>query len=439
MVQQATAVPSNSYRYYILFMMMLTYMFNITDRMVMSILIEDIKADFVLTDTQIGLLAGTAFTIFYVVLGIPAGRLADRTNRKKMLAIAVSLWSLMAALCGVATGFWTLFLARLGVGIGESGGNPPAISIITNYFDTYELSRAMGIFSLGAALGPVVGFVAGGLLAEAYGWRWTFIILGLPGVALGALVYLTVREPDRGRFSKDELEKAQAVKQEPFVETMSSLWKNRVFKRVALANSVGIIALYGFSIWLAPILIRNFEIPVSQVGIYLGTAWIAGGVPGMILGGYFTDWLALRNPKWRAWYSALVILVALPLLVGCLLADNITLALVLYMLGYAAHCSTQGPAIAMMQSSVSPTERGTASSIAGLSATFLGYFIGPAVVGAISDNLVADHGTMSLNYAMIAITVLSLTSAVAAYLYAAKAVSAQLPDPLPRDMTLQDA
>lgn len=426
MGQQAAAVPSNAYRYFILFMMMLTYMFNITDRMVMSILIEDIKADFALSDTQIGLLAGTAFTVFYVVLGIPAGRLADRTNRKKMLAIAVSLWSLMAALCGVAIGFWTLFFARLGVGVGEAGGNPPATSIITNYFDAHELSRAMGIFSLGAALGPVVGFVAGGLLAEAYGWRWTFIILGLPGVLLGVLIYLTVREPDRGRFSKSELEKAQAITQEPFVKTMASLWKNRIFFRVVLANALGIIALYGFAIWLAPILIRNFEIPVSQVGIYLGIAWILGGVPGMILGGYFTDWLALRNPKWRAWYSAIVILLSLPLLVCCLLTDNIMLALVLYTLGYAAHSSTQGPAIAMMQSSVTPTERGTASSIAGLSATFLGYFIGPAAVGVISDNLVGDYGTMSLNYAMVVITVISLISAVFAYLYAAKAVPATL-------------
>ncbi|GAA0485692.1 MFS transporter [Parasphingorhabdus litoris] len=424
MVQQSAAVPGskpgNMYRYYILFVMMLTYMFNITDRMVMSILIEDIKADFVLTDTQIGLLAGTAFTLFYVLLGIPAGRLADRTNRKKMISIAVSLWSLMTALCGVATGFWTLFLARLGVGVGEAGGNPPAISILTNYFQSHELSRAMGIFSIGAVLGPVVGFVAGGLLAETYGWRWTFIILGLPGILLGLLIYLTVREPDRSQFAAGDKEKAET--QEPFATTMASLWKNRVFTRVALANALAVTASYAFAIWLAPILIRNFEIPVSQVGIYLGLAWIIGGVPSMILGGYLTDWLATRNPKWRAWYCAIVVLLALPLLCLCLLTDNLVLALVLYALGYGVHTSTQGPAIAMMQASVSPTERGTASSIASLSATFLGYFIGPAVAGAMSDRLAPDYGTLSLNYAVIGITILSLTLAILAYLYAARAV-----------------
>ena len=417
-----------TYRYYVLLMLMLTFMFNITDRMVMSILIEDIKADFSLTDTQIGLLAGTAFTIFYVILGIPAGRLADRTNRKTMVSIAVALWSLMAALCGVAVGFWTLFLARLGVGFGEAGGGPPSVSLITNYFEPHELSKAMGIFSVGAVLGPVVGFVAGGLLAEAYGWRWTFIILGLPGVILGLIIYLTIREPIRGQFdhSKDAL--PANVEQEPFLTTMNSLWQNSVFVRVALSQALAVTASYAFAIWLAPILIRNFEIPVSQVGIYLGIVWVLGGIPGMIVGGYLTDRLASRNPKWRAWYCAIVVTISLPLLCLCLLTDNIVVALVLYTLGYGFHSSTQGPAIAMMQASVSPSERGTASSISGLSTTFLGYFIGPAVVGAISDSLATEHGTMSLNYAVIAITIVSLTAAIFAYLWSSKAID---PSPVP--------
>lgn len=425
MNRMTTAPAGGTYRYYVLIMLMLTYMFNITDRLVMSILIEDIKAEFVLTDTQIGLLAGTAFTIFYVLLGIPAGRLADRTNRKTMISIAVSLWSVMAALCGVATGFWTLFLARLGVGVGEAGGNPPAISIITNYFEPHELSRAMGIFSVGAVLGPVVGFVAGGMLAEAYGWRWTFIILGLPGVLLGLIIYLTVREPSRSRFAQDRAAREKAEAQEPFTTTMTSLFGNRVFMRSALANALAVTASYAFAIWLAPILIRNFEIPVSEAGIYLGLVWIAGGIPGMIIGGYVTDRLAKTNPQWRAWYCAIVVALSLPLLCYSILTQNLLVALVVYAIGYGVHSSTQGPVIAMMQSAVSPTERGTASSIASLSATFLGYFIGPAVAGAISDNLAAEHGAMSLNYAVIGITVISLTLAVAAYLWAGRAVDSR--------------
>ena len=313
------------------------------------------------------------------------------------------------------------------MGVGEAGGNPPAISIITNYFESHELSKAMAFFSIGTVFGPVVGFVAGGLLAEAYGWRWTFIILGLPGVLLGLLIYLTVREPDRGQFSNTIEEKAKAATQEPFAITMASLWRNRIFIRSALANALAITASYAFAIWLAPILIRNFEIPVSQAGMYLGIVWIVGGVPGMIIGGYLTDRLALRNPKWRAWYCAIVVLLALPFLCLCLLTDNLVLALVLYALGYGTLSSTQGAAIAMMQSSVSPTERGTASSIHSLSSAFLGYLIGPVVAGAISDRLAPDYGTMSLNYAVIAITMVSLTLAIFGYLYAARAVQGPSP------------
>ncbi len=422
MSKSSGAASGGVYRYYVLIMLMLTFMFNITDRMVMSILIEDIKADFTLSDTQIGLLAGTAFTIFYVILGIPAGRLADRTNRKNMVAIAVALWSVMAALCGVAIGFWTLFLARLGVGIGEAGGSPPSVSLITNYFESHELSKAMGIFSVGAVLGPVLGFVAGGLLAEAYGWRWTFIILGLPGVLVGVIIFFTIKEPKRGQIATRETQSTQVTEQEPFMVTMRSLWQNKLFTRVVISQMLAVTASYAFAIWLAPILIRNYEVPVSQIGIYLGIVWVLGGVPGMVLGGFLTDRLSAKNPKWRAWFCSIVLLLSLPLLCLCLLTDNLMWALVLYTFGYGLHSSTQGPAIAMMQSSVAPAERGTASAVGSLATTFLGYFLGPAVVGAISDSLAADHGTLSLNYAVIAITIISIIPAIITYLWASRAI-----------------
>ena len=419
------------YRYYVLFMLMMTYMFNITDRMVMSILIEDIKADFALTDTQIGLLAGLAFTIFYVALGIPAGRLADRTNRKTMVACAVSLWSIMAALCGAAIGFWTLFLARLGVGVGEAGGNPPAVSTLTDYFAPHELSKAMGIFSLGAALGPSVGFIAGGWLAEVYGWRWTFIILGLPGVLLGLIVYLTVREPERGRFYADKT-RVGADRQQPFRETMRSMLGNAVFVRVVLANSVAIMTAYAFSTFLAPMLIRNFEVKTSEVGLLLGIVWLLGGIPGMVLGGMITDRLAARDPRWRAWFCAATILASLIPLSLSLLAETMAGALAFYTIGYALLVAAQGPTISMVQSAVLPTERGTASSIAGLSATATGYAIGLFIVGAISDAIVGDYGSMSLNYAVLALTVATLIPASVMYLWAARALPVTEAAPRPR-------
>lgn len=428
MADQATSSTGGIYRYYVLIMLMLTFMFNIADRLVMSILIEDIKAEFLLSDTQIGLLAGTAFTAFYLILGIPAGRLADRTNRKNMVAVALSLWSLMAALCGAAVGFWTMLLARLGVGVGEAGGGPPSVSIITDYFEPQELSRAMGIFAVGAVLGPVLGYAAGGLIAESYGWRWTFIILGLPGVLLGIILYFTIKEPKRGRyFKKDSGQAGQADvdEQQPFMVTMRSLFKNSVFFRVVLANSFTNIPSFAFAIWLAPTLIRNFDVTQGEVGVYLGAVLFAGGVPGMILGGYLADYLAKKNLKWRPWYCSFAMALTLPFWSFCLLADSLEMTLTLYIIGYVLLVSTQGAAISMVQAAVLPSERGTASSISSLVINLLGYGIGPALIGLMSDNWAAEHGSMSLSYAVIATVVVSLIAAIILFWWTGKAVTGE--------------
>ena len=418
--------PGGVYRYYVLVMLMLTFMFNIADRLVMSILIEDIKAEFILSDTQIGLLAGTAFTVFYLLLGVPAGRLADRTNRKTMVAVSLSLWSLMSALCGAALGFWTLMLARLGVGVGEAGGGPPSVSIITDYFAPHELSRAMGIFAVGAVLGPVLGYAAGGLIAEAYGWRWTFVILGLPGILLGILLYFTVLEPARGRFFDGKAQKAGGDRQQPFMSTMRSLWNNIVFVRVVLANSFTNIPSFAFAIWLAPTLIRNFDVTQGEVGLYLGAVLFAGGVPGMILGGYLADFLARKNPRWRPWYCAMAVMLVLPFWAFCLLSDSLEMTLALYICGYVLLVSTQGAAISMVQSAVMPTERGTASSISSLSINLLGYGIGPALIGLMSDNWAQTYGSMALNYAVIVTVLVSLSMATLLFWWTGKAVAAEI-------------
>ncbi|MFK7842203.1 MAG: spinster family MFS transporter [Sphingorhabdus sp.] len=426
MNKSSVSTGGGVYRYYVLIMLMLTFMFNIADRLVMSVLIEDIKAEFALSDTQIGLLAGTAFTVFYLLLGVPAGRLADRTNRKTMVAISLSLWSLMSALCGAAVGFWTLLLARLGVGVGEAGGGPPSASIITDYFEPHELSRAMGIFAVGAVLGPALGYAAGGLIAEVYGWRWTFVILGVPGILLGVVIYLTIREPRRGRFYQQAGEPSGPSKgvdaQEPFMTTMRSLWANNIFFRVVLANAFTNIPSFAFAIWLAPTLMRNFGVTSGEVGVYLGGALLVGGVPAMILGGFLADFLAKKNPKWRPWYCAFAVLLTIPFWTFCLLSNSLEMTLALYICGYILLVSTQGAAISLVQSSVLPTERGTAGAISSLLTNLLGYGIGPALIGVMSDNWAEAYGTMSLNYSVISVAVVSLNMAALFFWWVGKAV-----------------
>ncbi len=409
---------SNSYRYYVLIMLMFSYLLSITDRMIMSILIEPIKMDFALSDLQIGLLAGFAFTLFYVVLGIPIARFADRPNRKNIISAAVALWSAMTALCGLATGFWSLFLARVGVGVGEAGGQPPAISMISDYFDKHELSKAMGIYISGAILGTAGGFALGGILAENFGWRSTFIMLGLPGVVLGILMFLTVREPERGRFVVGEVKHEQ----QPVWPTLRSLIRNSIYIRIVLPNAFIIAATYALSLWFAPILLRNFDVSVSQVGIYLGICFAAGGVPGMLVSGYLGDKLALRDPRWRAWLPALVTFLAIPAVYGALFTSNLGLLFVLFAIGYGLIVSTQGPILSLVQLSVKPTERALAVSFANVFATIIGYALATPLVGYMSDTLSQDYGSLALNYAVFAILALTLVPAVPAYLFAARSI-----------------
>ncbi|MDP6198055.1 MAG: MFS transporter, partial [Porticoccaceae bacterium] len=279
------------YRYYVLIMVTLVSMINIADRLIMSILMEDIKADFYLSDTQVGLLVGLAFALFYALMSFPIARWADIGNRKNILSLAVVLWSGMTALCGAAVGFWTLFLARLGVGVGEAGGSPPSYSLLADYFKPSERARAMGIYMVGAALGTGGGLIIGGLLGELLGWRKTFLVLGIPGVLLGLLFYSTIKEPERGRLDSGEAQDKQA---KAIRQTLKSLAGNPVYIRISISFAMLTMIGYAMAFWLAPIMLRNFDVSLSKVGLYLGLTYIAAGIPGPLVGGYLTDYLAKR-------------------------------------------------------------------------------------------------------------------------------------------------
>src|SRR6187455_2437068 len=195
---------SNRYRNFVLMMLTLVYVFNFVDRQLIVILQESIKKDRNLSDTQLGLLSGFTFAIFYVTLGIPIARLADRTNRKNTVAISLSLWSAMTAFSGLARNFIQLLLARIGVGVGEAGGSPPAHAMISDYFPPEKRSTALSIYSTGIYFGILTGFLLGGYLNQHLGWRTAFFALGIPGVFFSVLFYVTVREPHKGATDVNE-------------------------------------------------------------------------------------------------------------------------------------------------------------------------------------------------------------------------------------------
>jgi predicted MFS family arabinose efflux permease len=424
MESEATSASKNrSYRYYVLAMLTITSMFSIVDRLILSILLEDIKAEFQFSDTQIGLITGIAFTFFYVLFSIPLGWVADTTNRKTLISLCLAAWSAVTAFHGAAIGFWSLFLCRMGVGVGEAGSGPASSSLIADYFQKHELAKAMGILTLGATAGTGLGLMTGGFISDLWGWRMAFVVLGVPGILLAGILYLTVKEPERGRYSEQPV---GTVAKMSWWQTMTSLARNKIYVRItasyALLNVIG----YAMVLWLAAIMIRTFNLPTSHVGFYLGMAFIVGGIPGPILGGYLGDILAKRNPKWRAWLPAIAGLACLPIYFVCLtMTSSFPAFLALFCIGYFVFLFATPSTLALMQLSVGPGERASAFAIAMLFNNLVGQAIGAFLVGVLSDALIPNFGSLSLNYAVISICALFGIPGALVYIWTATAIEAE--------------
>lgn len=233
--------PHSNYRWYALAVLTMVYVFSFIDRQILVILQESIKADLELSDTQLGLLSGISFALFYVVLGIPIARYADRGNRRNIVAIALALWSTMTALSGAAQNFVHLLLARIGVAVGEAGGSPPSHSMISDMFPPQQRATALSIYSTGINFGILLGFVIGGWVNDWLGWRWVFVIIGVPGVAWALLVRLTLSEPTRGHAEK----LTQVADAPPFKDTLLLLWSRKSFRHLSLAAGLHAFVGYG--------------------------------------------------------------------------------------------------------------------------------------------------------------------------------------------------
>lgn len=410
------------YRYFVLATLTAGGVLNIADRLILSILLEDIKRAFTLSDTQIGLITGLAFTVLYVTCGIPIAWLADRANRRTIIAASIAVWSLMTALCGTATGFWTLFLARMGVGIGESGSGPAANSLLTDYFRKEELGRAMGFYFLGPTIGTASGLMIGGYLAHLVGWRMAFILLGVPGMLFALFVFLTIREPREGRPPPPPTTSLiHGLK--VWRAGIAALFANRLYVAATLAFACMIVIGYGFATWLAAIMLRNFAISTADVGFYLGLAFLLGGIPGPIMGGYCTDFLVRRDPRWRAWLPALATLACLPLFLACLLSTSFWAFLGLFSCGYLVFLIAQAPTVSLIQLSVRPDERAMAMAVAMLFNNLIGQALGGFLIGLASTGLAATMGTSALGMAVIGVSAAFGVPAVLLYLIAAHAIA----------------
>ncbi|WP_421865475.1 spinster family MFS transporter [Parvibaculum sp.] len=317
----APAKLSPGYRRYALMILVLGYTSSHVDRNIMGILLEPIKADLLLSDTQLGFLSGIAFAIFYATLGIPIALVADRGNRRNIIAWAIAIWSGMTALCGLAGNFWQLALARIGVGVGEAGSSPPSHSMIADMYGPNERASAMAVYSLGVYFGVMIGFLVGGWVAVWYGWRAAFFVVGLPGLLLALLVRFTLVEPERGGADGMAPEKADAplniktglalVK-----EGFHHLWHTAAARHVVCGVTITSFVGYGGVMWGPAFLIRTHGMSIGEVSTFLAIiVGVVGGL-GAYIGGHMTDRLAQKDERWNTWVVAWAKVLVVPFIVA---------------------------------------------------------------------------------------------------------------------------
>lgn len=384
-------------RRYVLFILTIVYVLSFMDRQILSILLEDLRAEFAFSDLELGLLSGLAFAMFYGVLGVPVARLADRTNRAKLVAVAITAWSVATAACAAATGFFSLFLARTGVGVGEAGGTAPSISLLADYYNRFEMPRAMAFFGTGPVFGAILGLGLGGTIAEAWGWRWAFVVAGLPGVLVGIIVWLTIRDP-RPVASVPTPAAAAELK---FGKALRTLLGNRNYVLATLQHTTAIAMTYAIASWLPSLLHRSFELERSQVILYTATVFIAGGLLGTVSGGLIAERLVRRTARWQYLLPAIGSICAIPILIaGFVGGFAIGPTVALLALGNFLMQWNFAPLHALIQSVVEPKVRTFAASIVLLVATILGLAFGPAVIGLLSDGYAGAAGQQSLAWAL---------------------------------------
>jgi MFS family permease len=289
------------YRWYALGILLLVYTSSHVDRQIMGILLEPIKTELNASDTQMGFLVGLTFAIFYATLGIPIAMLADRSNRRNIIAIATTIWSGMTAVCALVGSYGQLALARIGVGIGEAGSSPPSHSMISDLFPQSERGTAMGIFAIGVNLGLLIAYLGGGWMSEHWGWRTTFIVVGLPGLLIALLVRFTLVEPPRGGV---EAEPKDVAKAPSFKEVARTLWRTPAARHVIFGSSLAGFVGYGMTLWLPAFFVRSHGLTQTETGMTLALmTGVVGGL-GTFMAGRLADTLGKRDPRWLAWVVA---------------------------------------------------------------------------------------------------------------------------------------
>ena len=409
---------SGTYTNFVLFMLILVTILNFIDRQILSILLEPIKAEFQLTDTQLGFLTGFSFAVFYTLFGIPLARLADSGNRKNLISVVIIIWSAMTAICGLATSFLWLVLARIGVAIGEAGSAPAAQSMLSDYFPPNRRVSVLGILYTGVYLGLLLGFLMGGWINEFFGWRAAFFVVGIPGVIFALIFRLTVKEPPRG-YSEGIVDTGEI----PGIgQTFKYLWNIPTYRQIPFAAGFYAFVAYGSMAWLPSFFIRTHGLSTGELGTWLALAVGVGGGTACLLGGFLTDYLANRtnDKRWYMWVPAITILLSIPFVCGIYLSPTPGLALFMAIGAFFFGNTWLGPTIATIQSITPSRMRAMSFATMIVIHNVIGLGLGPQVVGIFSDYLKEALGDDSLRYSLLITMVITSLISTFHYLMAAR-------------------
>ncbi len=398
-------------QYYALVVMTAIYACHALDRAVIAVVIEPMKADLHLDDTGVGMIAGLGYGIAFALAAVPMGMLVDRLHRVRLMAVLVVMWSSMTALAGIAQSFLALLLARIGVGAAESGGQPAALSILSDYFPPERRATALGVLYLGAAAGYAVSNILGGLVAQHFGWRAAFFLAGAPGIVLGILLVLTVREPPRA--SDGPAEEAPSL-----AHVLRTISRNPVVVNTGVGMAIASFSITVVTVWIVPLLMREHGFTVAEAGLIVAVAAGLSQAVGALAAGSLADRLARRAPQGIILVPAIGLALSTPLTIVICFVPSATAAVALFIVfGLLLSCWT-APGYTAILGQLPDRMRGATMSMVQIGCSFIGASLGPFVAGSLSDTIGGPH---SLAWAMALCSVGGLWSA-AHFLLAGRAI-----------------
>jgi predicted MFS family arabinose efflux permease len=394
---------ADAYRRYVLGALTLVLTLNYLDRCLVLLLLQPIKIDLHLSDTQLGFLTGIAFGLFYATLGVPIARRADRGNRVHLTSLAIGLWGLTVMACVRVQSFAQLACARIAAAVGEAGCMPPTYSLLGDYFPgAAERPRAMAVYWLASPLSALIGFIAGGKLSELYGWRAAFLILGIPGIVTAALIWLTVGEPRASRPPPSRLE-------EPSLhDVLRLLWGQDSSRHLCIALVLLLTMAYGLAPWYAAFMMRSHSMTVAEVGFWFGLIFGVSGIAGTLLGGYLAGGRFANEERKQMRLCAVTVAALSPCFMLFLLVPGTNASLASLVPLLVIFNVFLGPTFSLLQRLVPERMRATVLAVVMLLANLIGMGLGPQAVGFLSDRLRPALGSDSLRFAMLAVSLVAL-------------------------------